>query len=75
MSRLSLLSRNVSTLALFVVCAFGFATPAAMPASHSTHPREVKTMLQSSADDLGKPGVDGFYGHGRVNAARAVRMR
>ncbi len=38
-------------------------------------PSEVKTILQSSADDLGQPGVDEFYGHGRVNAARSVRMR
>lgn len=38
-------------------------------------PSEVKTILQSSADDLGQPGVDEFYGHGRVNASRAVRMR
>jgi len=28
--------------------------------------------LRLSADDLGKPGEDVYYGHGRVNAARAV---
>jgi hypothetical protein len=28
--------------------------------------------LRKSADDLGKPGNDDFYGLGRVNAYRAV---
>ncbi len=36
-------------------------------------PDQVKAALVQSADDLGKPGVDDFYGAGRVNAARAVR--
>ena len=35
-------------------------------------PAELKTILQQSADDLGKPGNDDFYGAGRVNALRAV---
>jgi lantibiotic leader peptide-processing serine protease len=39
------------------------------------HPDAVKAVLQASADDLGKPGVDDFYGHGRVNAATAVQVR
>jgi subtilisin family serine protease len=37
-------------------------------------PAQVKTALQQSADDLGKPGNDEFYGHGWVNAARAVGL-
>jgi subtilisin family serine protease len=36
------------------------------------NPDAVGSILRSSADDLGTPGVDDFYGHGRVNAARAV---
>ena len=32
------------------------------------HPSQVRGELRSSADDLGKPGKDDFYGHGRVNA-------
>ena len=32
----------------------------------------VAAALRASADDLGKPGRDPFYGHGRVNAYRAV---
>jgi subtilisin family serine protease len=31
-------------------------------------PSQVEAALRSSADDLGKPGNDDFYGAGRVNA-------
>lgn len=34
------------------------------------HPSQVETALRRSADDLGEPGRDPYYGHGRVNAAR-----
>src|SRR5438128_8086182 len=33
---------------------------------------QLRTRLEQSADDLGKPGVDLFYSHGRINAFRAV---
>jgi hypothetical protein len=36
-------------------------------------PLELRQRLQRSADDLGKPGNDDFYGGGRVNAGRAVQ--
>jgi lantibiotic leader peptide-processing serine protease len=36
------------------------------------NPEVVEAVLRTTADDLGKPGVDEFYGHGRVNAAKAV---
>jgi len=36
-------------------------------------PSKVKAALRASADDLGKPGKDDFYGHGRVNAYKAVK--
>lgn len=32
------------------------------------HPSHVEAALRSSADDLGQPGNDPFYGQGRVNA-------
>jgi hypothetical protein len=32
----------------------------------------LKNKLLSSADDMGKPGNDPFYGRGYLNAARAV---
>jgi subtilisin family serine protease len=35
-------------------------------------PARVEAILRASADDLGKPGRDEFYGHGRINALRAV---
>jgi subtilisin family serine protease len=35
-------------------------------------PATVKAILRDSADDLGSAGLDPLYGHGRVNAARAV---
>ena len=39
----------------------------------SMHPAQVEAALSQSADDLGKPGNDDFYGRGRVNALRAVQ--
>ena len=36
-------------------------------------PAQVRAYLQASADDLGKPGNDDFYGKGFVNALRAVQ--
>ena len=36
-------------------------------------PASVAAFLRSSADDLGKPGNDDFYGMGFVNALRAVQ--
>ncbi len=35
-------------------------------------PAQVKAVLRASADDLGKPGRDSFYGYGRINAFKAV---
>jgi subtilisin family serine protease len=34
--------------------------------------RRIKVILKNRADDLGEPGVDPIFGHGRVNAGRAV---
>jgi subtilisin family serine protease len=36
-------------------------------------PAQVEARIRSSADDVGKPGNDDFYGNGRVNALRAVQ--
>ena len=38
----------------------------------SMKPSQVEAALRASADDLGKPGNDDFYGAGRVNAENAV---
>jgi lantibiotic leader peptide-processing serine protease len=39
----------------------------------SMKPAQVEAKLRQSADDVGKPGNDIFYGHGFVNALRAVQ--
>jgi serine protease len=36
-------------------------------------PDAVRTHIQATARDLGRPGFDGRYGHGLVDAARALR--
>jgi len=39
----------------------------------SLKPAQLEAILRASADDLGKPGNDDYYGAGRVNAGRAVQ--
>lgn len=36
-------------------------------------PAQLEARLRASADDLGKPGNDDYYGRGRVNALRAIQ--
>ena len=36
---------------------------------------QVRAAIDNSADDLGKPGVDPFYGSGRINVARALGLQ
>lgn len=40
----------------------------------SMNPAQVKTRLIQTSTDLGKPGQDEIYGHGYVNAAKAVGL-
>lgn len=35
-------------------------------------PDQVQAVIKNTADDLGDPGFDKHYGHGRINAGRAV---
>lgn len=35
-------------------------------------PADVDEILRTTATDLGEPGFDQYYGHGRIDAARAV---
>lgn len=37
-------------------------------------PAQVRAVLEESADDLGPPGADPFFGHGMVNVARALGL-
>jgi thermitase len=43
-----------------------------MARNPSLTPAQVENVLMSSAVDLGSPGQDEFFGHGRVDAAAAV---
>ena len=66
--------------------AFGAGTSSAAPhvtglaallvsqLGHGKH-AQVRAAIQNSADDLGKPGMDPFYGHGRINVARALGVQ
>nr|QIH44523.1 S8 family serine peptidase [Vibrio ziniensis] len=45
-----------------------------MAANPNLSPDEVELVLEQSADDLGTPGWDTSYGHGRVNAFAAVTL-
>jgi hypothetical protein len=36
---------------------------------------KLKNHLIQTADDLGKPGNDDFYGKGRINAYKAVTKK
>jgi subtilisin family serine protease len=38
-------------------------------------PDQIRSVIFNSADDLGKPGFDPFYGHGRINVARALGIQ
>ena len=38
-------------------------------------PEKVAQILRNTADDIGKPGNDDFFGHGRINALRAVSWK
>ena len=53
-----------------------FAGLAALLVSKFGHGKsvQVKAASENSADDLGKPGVDPFYGKGRINVARALGL-
>ena len=38
------------------------------------HPALIEARILQSADDLGEPGMDPYYGHGRINVARALGL-
>jgi subtilisin family serine protease len=45
---------------------------ALMVEDYGRRPGRIKTAIQQSADDLGQPGTDPYYGKGRINVANAV---
>ena len=58
----SMASPAVAGVAALIVGKFGAMSPA-----------QLEARLRASADDLGKPGNDDYYGRGRVNAFRAIQ--
>jgi subtilisin family serine protease len=43
-----------------------------LEANPSLTPLQVKTLLEETADDLGDPGWDNIFGHGRINVEKAL---
>jgi subtilisin family serine protease len=37
-------------------------------------PQTIKQIIEKSADDLGQPGTDPYYGRGRINVAKALGL-
>ncbi|MGA7617139.1 MAG: S8 family serine peptidase [Thermoanaerobaculia bacterium] len=59
----SMAAPHVSGLAALIVGEIGHGNPA-----------RVRARLLQSADDLGQPGTDPFYGKGRINVPRALGL-
>lgn len=56
-------SPHVAGLAALLIAEMGRGNPAA-----------IKAAIQNSADDLGLPGADPYFGKGRINVARALGL-
>ncbi|HEX4683044.1 MAG TPA: S8 family serine peptidase [Gemmatimonadaceae bacterium] len=37
-------------------------------------PQQIRNLIERSADDLGQPGTDPYFGHGRINVAKALKF-
>jgi subtilisin family serine protease len=59
----SMAAPHVSGLAALLVQAMGKGKPS-----------QVAAQIKKSADDLGDPGTDKFYGAGRINVAKALGL-
>lgn len=48
---------------------------ALMVQRYGRNPSQIKNAIRQSADDLGQPGNDPYFGAGRINVARAVGLK
>lgn len=74
---LPLLGINCTPTSILAVTGTSMATPhvsgaAALLVAQGKNPGQVKSTLERSADDLGKPGTDALYSKGRLNVLNAV---
>jgi len=68
-----LLAAGTSMAAPHVAGAAALADSVAAGGPGSAGAGELKTKLQRTADDLGRPGADSVYSHGRLNTLGAVQ--
>jgi subtilisin family serine protease len=74
--------KSICTVRLTVVGAYGtsISSPhvaglaALLVERHGRNPGQIRTIIQQTADDLGKPGADAHYGKGRINVPRALGL-
>ena len=59
-------------LSLHTRVAVKFMSAALIREDVGRDPAQIRARLQQSADDLGQPGTDPYYGKGRINAGNAV---
>jgi hypothetical protein len=45
-----------------------------MVEKYGRKPNQIKNAIRKSADDLGQPGKDPYFGSGRIDVARAVGL-
>ena len=47
---------------------------ALLVAEHGRNPARIRDIIRATADDLGQPGTDPYFGRGRINVARALGL-
>ena len=71
---------NCSSLPIFILGVQGTSmsaphvsgTAALLVPELGRNPSQIRARIEKTADDLGKPGTDDFYGKGRLNTGRAT---
>ena len=86
--KMDLSAPGVDIYSTFLGSGYGYRTGTSMAAAHtsglatlfwSRHTSysqdEIRFLMQSSSEDLGSPGWDPYFGHGRINALRLLQAR